>query len=120
MTQTIENFPGLFSTKSEFLAFKQAWKALAHKKSITKEDVLLRMVLLGKPVLSALPYPTNKLKLENGGIYGSGVTLALNMFQAYREKSTTSQNFAAKWAVSLSPQTYAKALERIREKGAQA
>jgi hypothetical protein len=66
-----------FATKEDYLAFKARWKALANAKAISVEDVALRVILLGKDPLRALPPTKNADRLANGGWNGSGLVMSM-------------------------------------------
>lgn len=62
----------LFGNKEAYLAFVKRWKELARAKQLTREDCLLRCVLLGQDIDTVLPVTKNRIRLENGAARDSG------------------------------------------------
>lgn len=66
-----------FATKSEYWAFITRWKALARAKLLTREDCLLRCLLLDRDVARSFPTTQSVRRWENGGEAGCGRHQAL-------------------------------------------
>lgn len=55
-------------TKEQFIAFRDAFKSLAHSKQLTSRDIILYNVIRGLPVDRGFTPITNQNKLRNGSI----------------------------------------------------
>jgi hypothetical protein len=72
MTNSLSKTTSLFSTKEEYLAFVRAWKTAARNKTLTKEDCLMRCLLLGQDINAVMPLTTSERRLANGARGCSG------------------------------------------------
>lgn len=71
----------MFSSKEQHIAFILRWKELAKEKKLTREDILLRCILLKKDVLKALPPTKNVTRLRNGAGEDSGLYHAVEVLK---------------------------------------
>ena len=67
-----------FASKEDYLAFKARWKSLANTRTLSVDDVALRVILLGKDPLRALPPTKNPKRLANGGLAASGLVMSMS------------------------------------------
>lgn len=72
MTTSTFKTNSLFTSKEEYLTFVRAWKEAARNKTLTREDCLMRCLLLGQDVDKVMPLTKSELRLANGARECSG------------------------------------------------
>lgn len=122
----------LFSSKEEYLAFIQKWKALARAKQLTAVDCLIRAILLGQDLDKVMPVTRNETRLANGAAKNSGRVHALaalrscdpvkqeaRRLQLVQERQMAGQPvpnylavslWCAKWVDASRPESYERGL----------
>ncbi len=63
-------------TREQFITFRNAFRALAHAKQLTKEDMMLYNIVRGLPASRGFTSITSEVKLRNGMIADHSLCMA--------------------------------------------
>lgn len=95
MNSTPAATPSMLASKAEYLAFNKRWKELARAKKITREDCLMRGLLLGQDLDEAMPVTRNPVRLANGALQASGRAMAIRALSSASPVSAAARRSAA-------------------------